>query len=90
MIDDGFGNDSDYSFSMGGENSSESASKLREAINAIDVTNSLTAPLKRAIDDLLGVAAKVVGSEEASVLVRDGKYHRIKRVRFARSEERAA
>jgi GAF domain-containing protein len=74
MIDDGFNNDSEYFESDGvaENNNHQSASQLRAAINAIDVSNSLTAPLKRAIDDLLEVAAKVVGSEEASVLVRDG------------------
>jgi phosphoserine phosphatase RsbU/P len=45
---------------------------LREVINAIDVSNSLTAPLKRAIDDLLQLAADSVGSQVASVLVREG------------------
>ncbi|HKO96442.1 MAG TPA: GAF domain-containing protein [Pyrinomonadaceae bacterium] len=74
MIDDGFSDASEQfeydDFASG--NSNPSAAPLREAVNAIDVTNSLTAPLKRAIDDLLELAAKAVGSEEASVLVRDG------------------
>ena len=48
------------------------ATQLREVIDAIDVSDSLTTPLKRAIEDLLQLAAKTVGSEEASVLVRDG------------------
>jgi hypothetical protein len=48
------------------------ATQLREVIDAIDVSDSLTTPLLRAIDDLLQLAAKTVGSEEASVLVRDG------------------
>jgi transcriptional regulator with GAF, ATPase, and Fis domain len=48
------------------------AARLREVIDAIDVSDSLTTPLKRAIEDLLQLAAKAVGSEEASVLVRDG------------------
>ena len=51
---------------------SSSPEQLREAVNAIDVSNSLSGPLKRAIDDLLQLAAKAVGSEDASVLVRDG------------------
>src|SRR6266567_8552533 len=45
---------------------------MREAINAIDVSHSLSEPLKRAVDDLLGVAAQSVGSADASVLIRDG------------------
>lgn len=45
---------------------------MREAINAIDVSRSLSEPLKRAVDDLLGVAAQSVGSADASVLIRDG------------------
>ncbi len=73
MIDDGSGGDSDqFPDALGDGPSNPSATQLREAVNAIDVSNSLTAPLKRAIDDLLVLAAKVVGSVEASVLVRDG------------------
>ncbi|MDQ2973954.1 MAG: GAF domain-containing protein [Acidobacteriota bacterium] len=48
------------------------AIQLREVIDAIDVSDSLTTPLLHAIDDLLQLAAKTVGSKEASVLVRDG------------------
>lgn len=72
MSNEGFG--ANYEPSQDGftnENGNSSA-QLRKAVNAIDVSNSLTAPLKRAIDDLLQLAAKAVGSEEASVLVRDG------------------
>jgi len=43
-----------------------------EVINQIDVSNSLAEPLKRAIDDILQLAAGSVGSAVASVLVRDG------------------
>ena len=46
--------------------------QLREAVRAIDVSNSLTVPLKQAIETLLKMAADSVGSHEASVLVRDG------------------
>src|SRR5438128_2360759 len=45
---------------------------MREAISAIDVSHSLSQPLKRAVDDLLGVAAQSVGSADGSVLIRDG------------------
>lgn len=46
--------------------------QLREAVGTIDVSNSLTAPLKEGIENLLRLAADSVGSKEASVLVRDG------------------
>src|SRR5438445_3929578 len=45
---------------------------MRQAISAIDVSHSLSEPLKRAVDDLLGVAAQSVGSADGSVLIRDG------------------
>jgi hypothetical protein len=48
------------------------AAQLSEAVSAIDVSNSLTVPLKRAIEEILQLAAKTVGSAEASVMVRDG------------------
>lgn len=46
--------------------------QLRAAINAVEIANSLTSPLKRSIENLLRLAAQSVGSDEASVLVRDG------------------
>jgi len=54
----------------GGEEKHTAA--MREAISAIDVSHSLSEPLKRAVDDLLGVAAQSVGSADASVLIREG------------------
>ena len=45
---------------------------MREVFDGVSLSDSLTAPLRRSIDDLLRVAARVVGSLEASVLVRDG------------------
>ena len=48
------------------------AAQLRSVIGAVDVADALTAPLKRSIDNLLRLAAAGVGSDEASVLVRDG------------------
>lgn len=73
MSDIGFGADSERSKQDEPENDgNSSATQLSEAVNAIDVSNSLTLPLKRAIDEILQLAAKAVGSEEASVLVRDG------------------
>src|SRR5258708_20338381 len=48
------------------------ATQVGDVVSQIDVSNSLSAPLRRAIDDLLQVAAQSVGSAVASVLVRDG------------------
>src|SRR6185503_8085175 len=52
--------------------SAETHEQVREKIAGIDVSNSLSAPLKKAIDDILKVAADSVGSADASVLIRDG------------------
>jgi hypothetical protein len=49
-----------------------SAAQMADLINQIDVSQSLAVPLKRAIDELLHLAASAVGSAVASVLVRDG------------------
>jgi len=49
------------------------AAKIRESMEAIDLSKSLSEPIRRAIDDLLKVAADTVGSVDASVLVRDGR-----------------
>ena len=46
--------------------------QLREAIRAVDVSNLMTSPLKRSIENLLHVAGDALGSDEVSVLVRDG------------------
>ncbi len=48
------------------------AAQLQAAVGAVDVADALTAPLKRSIENLLTLAAASVGSDEASVLVRDG------------------
>jgi hypothetical protein len=48
------------------------AAQVGEVVIRIDVSNSLTVPLRRAIDDLLQLAADSVGTAAASVLVRDG------------------
>jgi GAF domain-containing protein len=47
-----------------------SAAQMAEIANAIDVSNSLSAPIKQAIDEQLRFAASSVGSAVASVLVR--------------------
>jgi GAF domain-containing protein len=49
------------------------AAQIRELIDRVDLSNSLAAPIRQAIDDLLEIAAKTVGSVDASVLIRDGR-----------------
>jgi signal transduction protein with GAF and PtsI domain len=49
------------------------SAQLSEIASSINVTDSLTVPLKQAIDNLLELAARSVGSAVASVLVRDGQ-----------------
>lgn len=46
--------------------------QLRAAISVVDVADSLTSPLTRSIENLLQLAAAAMGSDEASVLSRDG------------------
>lgn len=50
----------------------ELAEKLQRLIETIDVANVLTEPLTRSIEDILRATAADIGSNEASVLVRDG------------------
>jgi GAF domain len=66
------GNENEKSPARAGTRSKSSAAQVSEVINLIDVSNSLAVPLKRAIDDILQLAAGSVGSAVASVLVRDG------------------
>lgn len=49
------------------------AEKIRDSIEKLDLSNSLSKPIKEAMDDLLSVAQETVGSADASVLVRDGR-----------------
>lgn len=49
------------------------ATKVRESLGGVDLANSLSGPIRQAIDDLLAVAQEAVGSADASVLVRDGR-----------------
>jgi len=49
------------------------SAKIRQSIEKVDLSNSLAAPIRQAIDDLLKVAQETVGSADASVLVRDGR-----------------
>ena len=46
--------------------------RLRSAVQLVDTAGALTAPLERSIENLLRVAGRAVGSDEASVIVRDG------------------
>src|SRR5438552_9260609 len=48
------------------------ASTVHDVAESTDLSNSLTGPLRTAIDRLLQSSAHVVGSAAASVLVRDG------------------
>jgi hypothetical protein len=64
---------SDEVAGTGGSGGKKSLSaQMGEVVNRIDVSNSLTVPLRRAIDDLLLLAADTVNAAVASVLVRDG------------------
>jgi len=58
--------------SQGADSAEAHSAQVLAKINAIDVSNSLSAPLKKAIDDILMVAGESVGSADASVLIRDG------------------
>lgn len=54
------------------QNDTDLANKLKRLIETIDIANLLTDPLTRSITDLLRATAVELGSEEASVLIRDG------------------
>ncbi len=54
------------------ENENKIAEKLRRLVETIDIANLLTKPLTDSIENLLGVTAADMDSDEASVLVRDG------------------
>jgi hypothetical protein len=58
--------------SSAGKRTTSFAAQVSEVLGATDVSNSLSVPIRRAIDDLLQLAARSVGSAVASVLVRDG------------------
>jgi GAF domain-containing protein len=66
------GNENETSSATVGTRARSSSAQVGEVINQIDVSNSLAVPLKRAIDDIMQLAAGSVGSAVASVLVRDG------------------
>jgi hypothetical protein len=66
------GNENETSSATAGTRARSSSAQVGEVINQIDVSNSLAVPLKRAIDDIMQLAAGSVRSAVASVLVRDG------------------
>ena len=74
MSDEGYNFDyGDFSQQSDSANSAAVfGTQLREVLDGIDVSNSLTTPLRAAIEQILQLAAEAVGSETASVLVRDG------------------
>jgi sigma-B regulation protein RsbU (phosphoserine phosphatase) len=51
----------------------DNTAAIRNSIDAINLSDSLAAPLREAIDDILKIAQEKVGSADASVLVRDGR-----------------
>jgi GAF domain-containing protein len=55
------------------EKMTDNAAAIRNSIDAIKLSDSLAAPLRQAIDDILKIAQEKVGSADASVLVRDGR-----------------
>ena len=57
---------------QGADSAEANSAQVLAKINAIDVSNSLSAPLKQGIDDILKMAGESVGSADASVLIRDG------------------
>jgi hypothetical protein len=50
----------------------ETEVRLRHAIDAINITNSLSSPILHSIGDLLELAGDTLGSDNVSVLVSDG------------------
>src|SRR5262247_4132681 len=59
---------------LGGTGSDDpNAAKIRESLDSVDLSSSLSAPIRQAIDDLLEIAQQAIGSADASVLIRDGR-----------------
>ncbi len=57
---------------MPDQHEGELAEKIQRLIETIDIANILTEPLTKSIEEILRVTAEDLGSNEASVLVRDG------------------
>lgn len=62
----------DIENNQGADSAEANSAEVLAKISAIDVSNSLSAPLKQGIDDILKMAGESVGSADASVLIRDG------------------
>lgn len=56
----------------GNDNNNNISARLQRLIETVDLANLLVAPLTKSIERLLEVSAATLGSNEASVLVRDG------------------
>lgn len=57
---------------MPGNKNTDLDAKLRRVIETIDIGNLLVEPLTRSIEQLLSASAATMGSNDASVLIRDG------------------
>jgi signal transduction protein with GAF and PtsI domain len=57
---------------MPNQENEDFSGKIRRLIETIDIANMLTSPIIDSIRNLLEVSASIMGSGEASVLVRDG------------------
>ena len=57
---------------MPGSDNTDLDAKLRRVIETIDIGSLLVEPLTRSIEQLLSASAATMGSNEASVLIRDG------------------
>lgn len=57
---------------MPGSENNDLNATLRRVIETIDIGNLLVEPLTRSIEQLLSASAATMGSNEASVLIRDG------------------
>jgi len=57
---------------MSEKNEQKMEKKLKALVEIVDVVNAMTLPIVRSIENLLLKSAAAMGSEEASVLIRDG------------------
>lgn len=57
---------------MSDNNENKIEQKLKALVEIVDVVNAMTMPIVRSIENLLIKSAAAMGSEEASVLIRDG------------------
>ncbi|HEX8096956.1 MAG TPA: GAF domain-containing protein [Pyrinomonadaceae bacterium] len=57
---------------INGSDNSDITSRMNSVFNGLSTADTLAAPFRRSLDDLLQVAAESIGSDNVSVLVRDG------------------